>query len=72
MKKASKKYNLKIIEPEIVEEWHPKKNKFLKPIDVLPASNIKVWWLCNKGHEWLASIHGRYNGNSCPYCIDNE
>ena len=37
-------------------------------MDVLPNSNKKVWWICNKGHEWQSTIANRNNGNGCPYC----
>ena len=32
-------------------------------------STKKVWWKCQKGHEWQASIRGRtIRGNNCPCC----
>jgi len=68
MRKVTKDYNLEVIEPEIVKEWHPKKNKALSPREVFPNANVKVWWLCSEGHEWIASVKGRSNGNGCPYC----
>ncbi len=34
-----------------------------------PGSNKKVWWVCTKGHEWLASVDSRNcRGTGCPYC----
>ena len=32
------------------------------------GSSKKVWWICEKGHEWQATIANRKNGNNCPYC----
>lgn len=29
---------------------------------------MKVWWVCNKGHEWEATLNSRSYGNGCPYC----
>lgn len=28
----------------------------------------KVWWTCDKGHEWKAPVSNRNNGRGCPYC----
>ena len=66
---AHKNYNLKTINPSLAKQWHQKKNGLLKPVDVAPNSKRKVWWKCNKGHEWVVSISQRHSGNSgCPYC----
>ena len=59
--------NLAVISPELAQQWHPTKNKTLTPKDVRPGSKIKVWWQCEKGHEWEAVIYSRKN-NGCPYC----
>lgn len=32
----------------------------------------KVWWLCEKGHEWTAVIHSRANGTKCPICTNTK
>ena len=60
--------DLKTLFPEIAKEWHPTKNENLKPCDVAPQSHRKVWWKCEKGHEWQATIAHRVNGTGCPYC----
>lgn len=49
-------------------EWHPTKNSQLSPDDVRPKSHKKVWWLCNKGHEWQSTVANRSLGRGCPYC----
>lgn len=54
--------------PELVKQWHPTKNGNLKPTDVFANSERRVWWKCDKGHEWEAIISGRSRGNGCPYC----
>jgi hypothetical protein len=60
---------LKTVNPELAREWHPSRNGELTPKDVTPYSNKKVWWICNKGHEWQTAIYVR-TGHSvkCPYC----
>jgi len=65
---ATKEHNLQIINPSLVKEWHPAKNGTLTPTDVTPVSGKKVWWICDKGHEWEAAISNRTNGGGCPYC----
>ena len=54
--------------PEISRQWHPAKNEGNSPKYLRPKSNKKVWWICNKGHEWQASPLNRTYGRGCPYC----
>lgn len=53
---------------ELLHQWHPTKNGALTPHDVSYGSQKKVWWRCEKGHEWQAAIYTRTNGSGCPYC----
>jgi protein-arginine kinase activator protein McsA len=61
LKKAAlkKSGNLKDKFPKIAKEWHPTKNKDLKPKNVTPMSQVKVWWKCKQGHKWEATIASR-------------
>ena len=54
--------------PELSKQWHPTKNGDLKPEDVSAGSNKRVWWQCEKGHEWDAVINNRSKRKNCPYC----
>ncbi len=54
--------------PRLAREWHPEKNGELSPADVVSGTHRKVWWLCEKGHEWEASIASRARGIGCPVC----
>jgi positive regulator of sigma E activity len=54
--------------PKLAKEWHPTKNKNLRSDQFTIKSGIKVWWLCEKGHEWEAKIADRTGGHSCPFC----
>lgn len=60
--------------PQLVSEWHPTKNMKLTPADCPHKSHKKVWWVCNKGHEWEANINNRNskNRNGCPYCSNRK
>ena len=68
MPRASQEYNLYILKPGLVKEWHPTKNVKIKPYDVTPGSGKRIWWICQKGHEWQAVIYSRNHGSGCPYC----
>ena len=54
--------SLAVKNPNLVKEWHPTKNNDLTPYDVAPNSVEKVWWQCEKGHEWEAVISSRNQG----------
>ena len=56
------------IYPELVKEWHPTKNGYLRPNMISFSSAKKVWWLGKCGHEWQASVDNRRHGNGCPIC----
>jgi len=54
--------------PEVLERWHPTKNGSLSPGDITAGSKRKVWWHCEKGHEWQSPAYSAKGGLSCPYC----
>ena len=54
--------------PHIAKEWSEKND--LKPYQVLPNSNQKVWWKCKEGHEWKTVIAYRTSGAGCPICTN--
>ncbi len=55
--------------PNLAREWLQTKNGDLTPSDVSCGSYKKVWWQCEKGHEWAARISHRTSGKACPYCF---
>lgn len=56
----------------ILKEWDYKKNTF-SPENYTKSSKKKVWWKCNRGHEWEAYIYNRVFENSgCPYCAGKK
>lgn len=58
---------------EILEEWHPTRNNDLEPKSVSYGSEKKIWWRCNKGHEWLASLNSRTSSKvGCPICSGHQ
>ena len=60
--------DLQTVNPTLAKEWNIEKNTGLTPMDVMPNSDKKVWWKCQKGHEWQATINSRNSGIGCPYC----
>ena len=68
-KKALPGYNdLQTVNPALSKEWNYEKNNGLAPLDVKPNSDRKVWWKCQNGHEWQATIANRNRGSGCPVC----
>lgn len=57
---------------ELALEWHPTKNGSLKPTDLSFGSNLKVWWLCDEGHEWETQVNTRSKGANCVYCANQK
>ena len=67
--------------PDLAKEWNYKKNINRKdqrgrdislPTLVTAKSSQKVWWKCDKGHEWEASVDVRTNGFGCPICSNKQ
>jgi hypothetical protein len=59
--------------PDVAAQWHPVKNGTLTPQMVAPYSNRRVWWVCDKGHEYRASVLDRTGQKTeCPYCTNRK
>lgn len=50
------KKSLKFKFPKVSKMWNYKLNNPLKPENFSPGSDYYVWWKCDKGHEWEATI----------------
>ena len=64
--------DLQTVNPTLAKEWNYERNDGLTPMDVMPNSVKKVWWMCSQGHEWQASIADRNRGRGCPYCASKK
>jgi very-short-patch-repair endonuclease len=71
-KKVCQDNCLTTVNPRLAKEWHPDKNGSLTPNDITYGSNKKIWWKCEKGHEWQADICSRTTGTGCPYCAGRK
>ena len=59
--------------PNVAKEWHPTKNGKLKPEYITSGSSKKVWWQCEHGHEWEATVHSRTSmKTNCPICSNKK
>ncbi len=64
--------DLATLNPKLAKEWDYEKNGNLFPSQFKPNSGKKVWWKCNKGHEWQTTISHRSLGNGCPVCAGKK
>ena len=60
--------DLKTKHPDLAMQWNYEKNIGLFPDAFTLNSSKKVWWRCEEGHNWEATINNRANGSNCPYC----
>lgn len=62
--------DLATLNPAVAAQWYRPLNGELKPEDVSPGSNKKVWWQCDEGHVWQTYIYSRTRsrGSGCPVC----
>lgn len=57
--------------PNLSKFWHPNKNHPLTPFDVTRGSGLKVWWMCEMGHEFEKRVCDQTrnaNTNGCYSC----
>lgn len=61
--------DLVTVNPDFATQWHPTKNGNLLPDQIYFGSKRKIWWQCDKGHEWEVSPSVRAsNQTGCPIC----
>lgn len=62
--------------PELAREWDYEKNGTLTPRTITAKSNKSVWWICSKGHSYLATVtdRNREDGKAtgCPFCAGKK
>ena len=62
--------DLTTVNPELAKEVSP--NSKIKATEVTASSFKKLFWRCNKGHEWETTVDSRSRGNDCPYCSNRK
>jgi hypothetical protein len=71
---ASRESSLAATEPDLAAQWHPTRNRGLKPTEVTIREPRCVWWKCAEGpdHEWQARPAKRLRSPSCPFCSNRR
>src|SRR5262249_28188785 len=68
-RRISSTNSLAVTGPKVARDWHPTKNGTLTPRDVTRGAHHRVWWRCQFGHEWQATVnHRTAKGAGCPGC----
>lgn len=70
-RKITKSNCLATTHPEIASTWHPSKN-ILTPFEVGHGQGKRIWWKCQKGHEYETTILNRVRFSNCPYCVNQK
>lgn len=57
--------------PDLITEWDWAGNGDLDPKKLKPGSDLKVWWVCSRGHRWQAHIYHRASSKptGCFRCV---
>lgn len=59
--------------PNIALQWHSTRNGNRRPDNVTAFSNFRVWWRCDRGHDYQCTVAQRtQGGSSCPYCANRK
>ncbi len=76
-KKVAHSNSLAKTNPSLARQWHPSKNRSLKPTQVVAGSTKEVWWKCSRGpdHEWKTAVAvrtARGRNGACPFCTNRR
>lgn len=63
-----------IAKTELIRSWNYNRNGKINPESISIGSHKKVWWICEKGHEWQATVSSRAGNQKCgcPYCAGQK
>jgi hypothetical protein len=59
--------DLLTLAPHLAKEWEYERNT-VDPSTLTLKSNVKVWWVCERGHNWKTQVWNSAKGCGCPYC----
>ncbi|MBP7863789.1 hypothetical protein KA183_19040 [bacterium] len=62
--------SLAVLYPDVANEWDLKKNKYVKPSEIIAASHRLCWWRCKScEYSWRSAVELRtLRGYGCPAC----
>ena len=52
----------------LLDQRDTERNGADAPQTVSYGSQRKMWWLCERGHSWQATVNSRLSGSGCPVC----
>lgn len=60
--------------PEVAAQWDWKNNGNLSPQKISSGSGKKVWWICDKRHNYQTIVNNRTKSRNkgCPYCSNRK
>lgn len=56
--------------PELLTMLSP--NNVRKSTEVMAKSDVRLNWVCEYGHEWVAQVKNISNGRRCPVCANKK
>lgn len=69
MRESLKAYCERMEMDELLEQWDDQRNAPLTPAQISYGSKRKIWWKCENGHSWQATVYTRTgSGTGCPVC----
>ena len=64
--------DLRTTHPALARQWNHERNGNTKPSNTIANSCKRVWWRCERGHEWAVPVINRTrdpgHDPGCPYC----
>jgi len=61
--------NFTLERPDIKKQWDSEKNSHINPYVLSSYSRRNVYWKCEEGHSWKATVYQRVKkGEGCPEC----
>ena len=70
-RRVNKRNALQEVNPKAAMMWNKDLNS-LSPSDVTAKSSKRVWWKCEHGHAWEATVYQVNKGHGCPYCSNQK
>ena len=67
-----KEDNICLKYPSLEKEWDYEKNEALRPDMLTSGSDKRVWWICDQGHSYQATVSARARGRGCSICAGKQ
>lgn len=64
---------MRVTRPDLAAQFHPTKNGKHTHDTLVAGTSVRLWWLCELGHDWPVSGDNRVRqGTGCPYCSNER